>query len=107
MDPTPETSEQKPRYEHDCEECIFLGHYTHLHDFDLYVCPRESLGVCCIARWSSEGPHYSSMSLQPAVWDESRAAIGGPRQSMYHCYIPELCEAWARWKMRQEKAHGP
>ena len=96
-------ADAKPRYQHDCEECVFLGQYAHHHVFDLYVCPRDNgLGICCIARWDSNGASYSSMSLLPEVWDASLAAIKGPRQSMYHCAIPELCEAWARWKCRQE-----
>ena len=45
----------KPRYEHDCDTCQFLGTYS---GFDLYYHaePRETV----IARWSDYGPDYTS-----------------------------------------------
>ena len=43
-----------PRYEHDCEGCIFLGRHAAA---DLYYCPHEPT---VIARRSSEGGDYSS-----------------------------------------------
>ena len=101
----------EPTYQHDCEACIFMGTWTGPDQalgqenalFDLYVCPRETtLGTCCIARFGNDGPEYASMSLTAELWDASLAAIHGARQSMYHCYIPALCEVWRRWKEKQE-----
>jgi len=98
-----------PQFKHDCEACIFLGRWTEPEkdgvlrvEYDLYVCPRDWMArdgqhTCCVARYSSDGPRYASMTLSNELWDESLAAIGGPRKSMYHCYIPALCKAWERW----------
>jgi len=48
--------EKTPLYQHDCENCKFLGSYI---DMDLYVCPRERRPTV-ICRYSSDGPDYSS-----------------------------------------------
>lgn len=45
----------EPKYKHDCNACIFLGH---LEGADHYIC-KDSL----IARDSSEGPDYSSFPI--------------------------------------------
>lgn len=47
-----------PVFLHDCEDCVFLGHYE---EHDLYFCPKEagSEGTV-IARWSGNGPDYAS-----------------------------------------------
>lgn len=44
-----------PVFEHDCDECVFLGHYE---KHDLYYCGKDIETV--IARWSSDGPDYAS-----------------------------------------------
>lgn len=44
----------KPRFDHDCSACIFLGQYQ---EYDLYFCPAEPT---IIARYSSEGGDYGS-----------------------------------------------
>ena len=86
---------EKPRYRHNCPGCMFMGHHG---NYDLYTCPGGSF-PCCIARFGDEGSEYSSMSMEMELWDASLAAIDGPRQSMYHCYIPELCEVWRRVRL--------
>jgi len=66
----------KPHFEHDCNECEYLGsttfpapHYDRDNDkswtvqtqADLYCCgERDILGPTVIARFSSEGSDYSS-----------------------------------------------
>lgn len=97
----------KPLYTHDCARCIFLGTWVKEDEglpdqtVDLYVCPPRpgSLlqGTNCVARWGNEGPDYSSMTLENPLWRSSLAHINGPRQSLYECYTPALCEAWRRW----------
>jgi hypothetical protein len=55
-----------PRYEHDCDECRFLGR---MDEFDLYRCESaQPLKQSHIARSGSRGPEYSSMpaSFTPA-----------------------------------------
>ena len=48
----------KPRFTHDCDECVFLGNYA---GHDLYFCPRDDVdGYTVIARWSSLGSDYTS-----------------------------------------------
>lgn len=49
-----------PQYQHDCECCVFLGHYTDRDgtNFDLYFCSQGGWLGTLIARWSSNGPDY-------------------------------------------------
>lgn len=63
--------ELKPRYDHDCPACIYLGPFkyegplstglTETFDDDLWYCPGTILGPSLIARHGSEGSHYTSM----------------------------------------------
>lgn len=47
-----------PIFAHDCNACIFLGHYE---SHDLYYCPDETPPHgTVIARWSGKGPDYAS-----------------------------------------------
>lgn len=47
----------KPIFEHDCDSCKFLGvHNQH----DLYFCPQSGSNPTVIARFSSNGPDYTS-----------------------------------------------
>jgi hypothetical protein len=59
-----------PKYEHDCDSCLYLG--TECFDnqfFDMYFCPRCDEGSL-IARYSSDGPSYTSYPL--FVWEPRR-----------------------------------
>lgn len=64
-----------PQYEHDCECCIFLGHYEDTIMYcdqrptkvDLYYCPQGKRPTV-ISRHSSEGADYSS-GLVFAQWN--------------------------------------
>lgn len=61
-----------PRYEHDCDKCIFLGYEG---KYDLYTCFKEDepIIITLIVRYSSEGPdYYSGLSyaLEPEKCDE-------------------------------------
>lgn len=50
------TSNEKPRFIHDCDECTFLGRYEGAGtNYDLYYC-----GDTVIARYGSEGSCYTS-----------------------------------------------
>jgi hypothetical protein len=46
---------EQPKYDHDCDRCQFLGTFD---GHDLYYCPGG--GPTIIARYSSDGPDYSS-----------------------------------------------
>jgi hypothetical protein len=49
-----------PRFVHDCTRCLFLGRSEQNGiPLDIYFCPRCDDGSV-IARWSSDGPDYSS-----------------------------------------------
>lgn len=43
----------KPRHEHDCEKCIFLGH---LNDLDIYKCGKNR-NLNYIARFGDDGQY--------------------------------------------------
>ena len=45
-----------PAFEHDCDECVFLGRYE---DHDLYLCPQGGMPTV-VARWGNDGPEYTS-----------------------------------------------
>ncbi len=47
---------EKPRYEHDCESCTFLGQF---YEYDLYFCLKGHLSTV-IARYGHEGYEYLS-----------------------------------------------
>jgi hypothetical protein len=54
------TNKDQPLYEHDCDNCAYLGQFkqSDLRALDLYVHPGKETTV--IARFSSEGSDYSS-----------------------------------------------
>lgn len=53
-----------PTYEHDCDDCRFLGaHKVDGQTLDLYVCEDGFMGNSLIARFGSEGPEYSSLPV--------------------------------------------
>jgi len=48
----------KPRFQHDCDNCIFIGHF---HNHDVHICPHDSLvGSFVIARYGNDAPDYAS-----------------------------------------------
>jgi len=91
----------KPKYEHDCSACIFLGSYTYqtimgsrVYDFDddLYVCPNGILGPTLLARHGDSAPDYTSMSSKLLMnhEDSMRKHLITP--------MPELLEALDRYR---------
>lgn len=59
------------RYDHDCEECVFLGQ---VDQYDVYFCPNEPT---ILSRWGNEGPEYNSglTSEQPAIVQGRKWAV--------------------------------
>ena len=45
---------EQPKWEHDCEHCVFLGQYN---QYDLYFHNRPTT---IIARFGNDGPEYHS-----------------------------------------------
>jgi hypothetical protein len=75
--------EAAPRYIHDCQKCQYLGRFN---QFDLYVCmPKKGGRGSLIARFSNEGPEYSSVPIFP-----------GDDISHVLELIPEIGEAYKR-----------
>jgi hypothetical protein len=72
------TSEEKPEYEHDCENCVFLGHIVEkgpsgrrAQSYDLYYCTQAPLIPTVIARYGDEGAEYSSgLEIAKALAEE-------------------------------------
>jgi hypothetical protein len=66
----------KPRYEHDCNACTFLGQYE---DYDLYFCLRGGNRPTVIYRYGDEGSQYSSglelADLSPQLGEARKRAI--------------------------------
>jgi len=57
--------QDSPVWEHNCNECIFLGLYL---SHDLYYCKTGS-DPTLITRWGDEGPEYTS-GMQFGVQDK-------------------------------------
>lgn len=57
-------NKQTKRFEHDCDNCVFLGHF---YDHDVYICPSEisssKRGGSILARFGNEGREYASQPL--------------------------------------------
>lgn len=52
-------------FTHDCEHCSLLGHYIDQgKQYDLYICEVDTL----VARYSSEGPDYTSVSTEDITY---------------------------------------
>jgi hypothetical protein len=62
----PQSRLRGPRYQHDCERCVYLGTIV-LDDGenDLYFCPpepgRPGARTSLVARYGDDGPEYASM----------------------------------------------
>jgi hypothetical protein len=51
-------SEMEKRYQHDCDQCVFLGQWN---EYDLYFCGEQGdVFTTVIARYGNEGCEYSS-----------------------------------------------
>lgn len=97
---------EEPLFEHDCDKCKFLGRYTYGASFmdgprettvDLYSC-KGRFELSLIARFSSEGPDYSSFPLDAVEIIEAR----GRTKEETGTYTWALFEALRRYK--SEKA---
>lgn len=68
---------ESPRYQHDCDTCIFLGRKWHL---ELYFHPSSDAVLrTVIARFGSEGPDYESGVGMPTMglYVATEAAVKG------------------------------
>ncbi len=72
----------KPKYEHDCERCVFLGNYQ---NSDLYFCPQGSLPTV-IARWADakEDPSAYVSGLAFAKSTDMKKAISVTQADNVH-----------------------
>jgi hypothetical protein len=51
----------QPRFEHDCEKCVFLGRLGLPEGYyDLYFCEQGRDFPTVIARFGDDGPDYNS-----------------------------------------------
>jgi hypothetical protein len=69
-------NETAPRYEHECEGCIYLGQWN---KFDLYYCPQGGRLPTVLARYGDRGEEYNSgLALaenMPQLGEARRRAI--------------------------------
>ena len=87
-----------PRFEHDCDSCVFLGRYRFENDpnkrfdYDLYVCGQGDKSFpTVIARFSDELPDYMS-GLPSALASYDKASPSFPllvalQDAYYRGYI--------------------
>jgi hypothetical protein len=58
--------ENYPRYEHDCNHCVFLGQYG---EYDLYYCPQPMIHLpTIVARFGDWGGDYHSGRFPGSSW---------------------------------------
>lgn len=79
-------SQLKPKYQHDCAACQFLGQSLRRgRIYDLYICPSDIAGATVIARLGDEGPDYLShpVNVIPYVRQHSPAFEGSPLNDAY------------------------
>lgn len=90
-----------PKYAHDCNKCVFLGHFTYIapqsgvHKVDLYWCSSSST---IIARESSELSDYAST---PTKLLEERAKESFSPTGQFSTADPALMAGYALWKLRK------
>lgn len=53
-----------PRYEHDCDRCVYLGQHQ---EHDLYYCEQDAAGRTLVARYGSDGSDYYSSGIALAI----------------------------------------
>ncbi len=78
----------KPKYEHDCEECIFLGPiFEDGRTGDGYIHVREPKGSSdFVVRWADEGADYSCMPLDSInqAMDQDNFGVGFAKYFYLH-----------------------
>lgn len=64
---------RQPVFQHDCEDCIYLGPADTHHVNDLYVHPGE--GETVIARYGKDGDYVSGLALADRVPELALAVV--------------------------------
>ena len=79
----------KPRYVHDCDNCLFLGCYR---DFDVYWCQDSTSidGGSIIARNSDLGPDYQSSPVLIALYGTNQGILFKVAQYLLHSGLIKL-----------------
>lgn len=76
------------RFDHTCDACRFVG--THGR-FDLWFCPRGSLGGACIARYGLDDGAYASTCVSVLLRAEGAHYEGSTSwQALRECYKRSL-----------------
>lgn len=87
---------QKPMFQHDCDECTFLGHFYDKESkraFDGWAHFRQSkdlLYVELIRRWSNDEPDYGCMTY-----------VFGEPDSVHPAYVDLACIALIKYIEQQ------
>ena len=88
-----------PKHEHDCDNCNFVGNYTHNgEELDLYHCIGGFDGETVIARYGEMGDYMSGLCFadsNPALAEAlARAEALGLRQPKPNPNDPVTLEEW-------------
>lgn len=77
--------EEKPKYKHDCTNCVFLGPYAENNQhYDLYVCPNDGDKISTvIARYSDDGPEYFSGLYFAELYEKDPDQEGRANKILY------------------------
>ena len=69
----------KPRYEHDCNKCFYLGW---LEEFDIYIC-----GETILYRYGNEDSEYGSRNIGLSSPDYWTTFIVSENRSDWHIFL--------------------
>ena len=93
----------KPRYEHDCDNCVFLGYSDYVApesgkwEHDLYVCTGSN-STSIIARFSNDGGSYASMPVD--ILKNVMSPIFEKEVSGVSTHCPALVTAYTLWILK-------
>lgn len=105
----PMSTETHHNYDHDCDSCESLGSYTYDAPMvegteemtvDLWYCKASIGGPTLIARFSSDGPDYSSAPVEIVERSYLPRAKRGEKQSTAG---PAIVEAYRRLKKKESQ----
>jgi hypothetical protein len=82
----------KPKYIHDCDKCVFLGH---LLDRDIYFCKKGN-SPTIILRYGNDGPEYlSGLCFATQKMLDSRVGLINTYEEEYKDYrYEDICRAF-------------
>lgn len=83
----------KPRYEHDCNNCVFIDQYTNgVESYDMYLCKKDLAkdGVDYsefVLRFSDYGPDYFATNVMSVYRNRNKSFLPTGMMPKYEAAI--------------------